>query len=273
MDLLYFSAAESYMLANTQNAHGHELMRLGFLDLVYKRILKITHELRLPHPSDKTQQLYTLVSPGERFDAYTSSFHQDLFIDQFPNGTCAYQLKSFIDRMRQKVGSMEAYRTKFVFKDLRDRGFFFNTWGLQYFDFQPKTFKGLRTSNVLTASLQEGKRDLLNWMMRDVHKARIMLQEMGAHLIILRLFHQSYKRYLDKFISKLTGKFSDQSIDELEGLPLSDQLFVSYLKTMQSFSDAGQYFKYLFQPDDEHGNAGWLAEFIPIPIELDIFSS
>lgn len=250
MLLRQFTPAQSYMLANTSNAWGHELMRLAFLDLIYKDILKITREWRLPHPSDSQKQLYTFVCRGGRFYTYLPNFHQNVFLQPFAGTIYAYPLKTFIDSICGELGGMEGFKYKLIYKELGKQGFFFKSFGLPGLNIFMKSPRGLRATKVLKARLMEGKHHLLSYMANNRTKAREMLYEFGAHILLLKIFHPAYIQAVDRFAFSLSKITPTQPNDQLRGIQLSDQLFLAFCETMKSFNNPILYFDELFKPKE-----------------------
>jgi hypothetical protein len=79
--LSQLTPAELLLLTKERVTH-RELLKITFIDLLFKHVLK-THEVeRQPHPRDKIRA-YKYVGIGRNFEAYISQNHERVFLSSF----------------------------------------------------------------------------------------------------------------------------------------------------------------------------------------------
>jgi hypothetical protein len=79
--LLQLTPAEVYILTNAKATH-REYLKITFIDLLFKQVLKTFEVERQPHISHKVR-IYTYVTSGPNFKNYKFRNHERFFLDTF----------------------------------------------------------------------------------------------------------------------------------------------------------------------------------------------
>ncbi len=235
MEIKHFTPAQTLMITKPIGVNGRDLMKYSFLDLVYRGILKVYREWRLPHPNDAQEQLYTFVSRGDRFQDYVGSLHQDPFVNPFEEDNYEYQVRTLVKKVFKEQGKASGFKLKRVYEELRINGYFASSYGLKYMKlfFLNETGSGLKKK--FKQILEEAEKSLPKVLKYDKNETKEILSTLGSNILLLECFD-------DHMIKQLKSTFAEEEVlvkqsDEimLDRLDTFEVLFYAFLDTIEYF--------------------------------------
>lgn len=253
MELKDFTPAQTSMIINPLLSSSKELMKYSFLDLIYRKVLNVYKEWRLPHPRHTTERLYTFVSRGENYDKYTSSTHQNPFTNPFIEDDYEYKIHPLIRMVLRE--SIRIRRSNFkcqkVYPDLRKRGCFISSFGLKYFDIYIHSSKGFKLKKKFKKILDEAEILLPKYATSNTEKAKEIINTLGSNILLLKCFNDELIEQLKPIfnnISENIESFSDSNFVEEEAV------FYYFLDSIDSFDSSFDSFE-SFESSFDFGDA------------------
>ena len=239
MELNNFTPAQTLMITRPLGVAGTDLMKYSFLDLVYRGILNVYKDWRLPHPRDTRERLYTFVSRGKLYTSHSGSFHQDPFVQPFKDHDCEYQVRVLAKKVYKESGNASGFKSTRVYKQLRTEGFFTTSLGLKYLNFFFLNGNGSKLRRKFKSVLKEADESLPRYADSDKEKAKNILTTLGSNVLLLECFK-------DELIERLKPLFSEFGDDHnrfpkspMEGYgDMFEILFYAFLDTMDYFDSS-----------------------------------
>ncbi len=239
MQLRDFTPAQTLMLTKPMAVAGKDLMKYSFLDLVYRGVLKVYKEWRLPHPRDSQERLYTFVSRGELFNGYQKSFHLDPFIDPFIEDDYEYQVRVLVKKVLNESGKTTGFKSKRVYKQLRKEGYFTTSLGLKYLNFFFLNGKGSSLKRKFKSTLEEADQSLPKYAKSNQQEAKRILTTLGSNVLLLDNFNDELIEQLKPIFAELGGRYETFSEgNTFDRGDMFEILFYSFLDTIDSFDSS-----------------------------------
>ena len=222
---------------------GSDLMKYSFLDLVYKGVLKVYKDWRLPHPRDARERHYTFVAKGERFKAYVKTDHQDPFVAPFLAEDCEYQLRFLVKRVLNTIGKAPKFKSNKVYKELKDNGYFTSFFWLKYLNLFLLNSKGSQLKKDFKSILKEADDTLPKFVETNPEKTKQMLAALGSNILLLNCFNDEFIAQLKKLFGEL-----DKAIEHIPGIAIGmgeqvfEVLFYTFLDSIDYFDNSFETF-------------------------------
>jgi len=222
MKLTPLNPAQAFLLLKLEKATDQELLKYTFLHLIYNNILKIHHEWRIPHPRDPTPRLHTLLSKGSNFHLFPQLAYQHPFTHPFIREDKSYPLFPFLQEIGTKYWHND-YKLTQVYPYLVRHHYFNSSLGLKNYGLFFLTKKGKDVQKRIDYQLGEAEIELPHLIKSSPQKTVLLLQELGANVLLLQCFHQEL---IMQFRSVDFTAFQKLLIDGIGGLHLENFLTV-----------------------------------------------
>ncbi len=242
MEINKFTPAQTLILTKPVISSGKELMKYSFLDLIYRGVLKVYKEWRLPHPNDARERLYTFVSRGEHFQAYKSSYHQDPFVDPFKEDDYEYQVRFLVKKVYNEMGSTSSFKSKKVYKQLKNEGYFTTSLGLKYLHLFFLNGQGSKLKRKFKNILEEAEESLPKFVNTKPEDAKKILTNLGSNVLLLKCFNDELIEQLKPLFNELGSKYENPTTSPYVDEEVFEWLFYSFLDTIDGFDSSFESF-------------------------------
>ncbi|GJM61415.1 hypothetical protein [Persicobacter diffluens] len=247
MELRDFTPAQTLMLTRPFLTTGTELIKYSFLDLVYRGILKVYKDWRLPHPRQTRERFYTFVSRGELFTNYIHSYHQHPFVAPFLEDDYEYQVKILAKKVYTDSGEGFGFKSRKVYPQLKEQGYFTTSLGLKYLNLFFVSNKGAKLRRKFKRILNEADESLPKFAQNNTERAKEILSTLGSNVILLDCFNDQLidqLRPIFNDLGKTDVSFSEGAFGDHEGMV--ELMFYSFLETMDYFDSSFDLFDSTF---------------------------
>lgn len=243
MKLKDFTPAQVLMITKSFSTSGKDLMKYSFLDLVFKGVLKVYTEWKLPHPRETRERLYTYVARGEQFENFDGNLHQALFIEPFLEDDYEYQVRSLIKEVYLDLGEQSVFKLDYVYKQLIDEGYYSPSYGFKNVGLFFLNKDGKKLKKLFQEELKIAEEKLPILVDSDKDGTLKLLSKLGSNVLLLESFS-------DDLVEKLKEIFSgiDTNLKNYEGLNSNswdfafEVVFGTFLTTMDFFDSSFESF-------------------------------
>ncbi len=239
MELRDFTPAQTLMLTKPLGVTGKDLMKYSFLDLIYRGVLKVYRDWRLPNPRDTRERLYTFVSRGELFKNYQNSYHQDPFIEPFIKDDYEYQVRTLVRKIFKESGKGSGFKSGRVYKQLKEEGYFTTSFGLKNLNFFFLNKHGSTLKTKFKNILKEADEALPMFAISNKEEAKKIISILGSNILLLECFNDELIKKLKPIFGELGQKYEHYSDGPvLDHEDLFEVLFYAFLDTIDYFDSS-----------------------------------
>ncbi len=202
MKLNDFSPAQTLVLTNPNTSKGMELIKYDFLYLLYRGVIKIYREWRLPHPRHSQKRMYTVLKKGDFFDTYLKTHKHNPITNVIANSGEGFQVSKVLKSVFEDCKNQSNYKHMNVFRPLQKDNYFtrmFNLFGIRIYI---RTAKGTDLRNKYQTILDDAEMLLPRFAKSNPIKAREIVDQLGPNIVLLKCFN-------DTLINDLKICFSD----------------------------------------------------------------
>lgn len=180
------TAAESCMILKPSKVESLELLKHTMTELLFRKVLSIVEEWRLPHPRHTRQRLYTFVTVGDNYGDFAPNNYQKIFLNAFKYnpGEIIY-LKKFFTLVLSQVEGIQHYKNDFIYQGLLKKGYLKGFFVYDCLGIYKLTTKGIilrgqlhRQIEFFTNSLKKATHENLG----DLHKA---IRGVGINILLI----------------------------------------------------------------------------------------
>ncbi|MEM0543537.1 hypothetical protein WFZ85_13010 [Flavobacterium sp. j3] len=207
--LSQLTPAEVVLLTKPGATHN-ELLKLTFIDLLFKQVLKTYEVERRPHYRDKLK-VYTYVSIGKNFETYTSLNHERVFLSSFVSDTSIEILFSNLVKIAyQKSKALlyykaDIYKTPTLQKCFSQNIFQKLLYKYSITDYGAKLKKEVKEEIQIEANKLANNSTLESQMVID------LIEKIGGNIFLLVAFdHELFSR-IDHEMGSIINRVNDNS--------------------------------------------------------------
>ena len=227
------------MLTKPLGVAGKDLMKYSFLDLIYRGVLKVYKDWRLPNQRDSTERLYTFVARGELFTNYQNSYHQDPFVAPFQEDDHEYQVRTLVKKVFKESGKGAGFKSKRVYKQLRKEGYFSTSLGLKHLNFFFLNDQGSTLKKRFKRILKEADEALPGFANTNKEEAKKIVKTLGSNILLLECFKDDLIEKLKPIFAELGRKYENFSDGPtLDNEDMFEILFYAFLDTIDDFDSS-----------------------------------
>ena len=172
------------MLAFPSRVSGMELMKVSLLDLLYRGVLEVFQEWRLPHHRSTDERLYTLVCKGPQFQSYQPNPYQDPFVQPFRETEIEIQLPLLIRMVYDESKGFGRYKRKGVYAALRKLKLMRHSLTERANIYVP-TSKGQKLKHQYRHWIRKANQVLPELMKNAPQKLPKLIQQLGSLVLLL----------------------------------------------------------------------------------------
>ena len=182
--------AAALMILNGRNVGLKELLKITFLDLLFKKVLKIVERESQSNQRDPVR-VYSYVQIGENFYSYAPMAHERVFLDLFSNITTQdgadnleILFRGIVKIAFQEAKSVVAYK-RLIIEAKGIREYYKSNVMLMYLGgfFLNKSGEDVRFA--IRNEISEMEKELDNGVKTNPIKVRELLQILGAAVMLL----------------------------------------------------------------------------------------
>jgi len=175
--------AEVLILTN-ENATHSELLKITFIDLLLKQVLKNFEVERKPHVRDKAR-VYQYVCVGQNFDSYESQNHERIFLSAFvKDNSIEILFRNLVKIGYQKSGTLSDYKSDILKTPMMRKCFSQNIFQ-KLFNNYSLTAYGAELKRNVSAEIWELGNGLSGVNTIENQKAIELIKTIGANIFIL----------------------------------------------------------------------------------------
>ncbi len=245
MKISSFTPAQTLMITAPLGVSGKNLLKYSFLDLVFKGVLQVYTEWRLSHPRDPRERRYTLVSRGKNYNSYSSTIHQQPFVQPFEEYDCEFQVRSLLKRVYEKCERSTGFKFNYVYPELKKHGYFHSSFGLKNLNIFFLNSAGKRLKSQFKDQLSQAEQLLSRYAEEENSKAIEVVNQLGSNLLLLENFNAELMESLRPMLAHFDQNFHDKGgldsvIDPMDSFEF---MFWSFLSNMDTMDMSFDYFK------------------------------
>lgn len=202
--LSQLTPAEVLLLTKDGVTH-RELLKLTFIDLLLKQVLKTFEVERRPHPKDKIR-VYTYVGIGKNFETYTSHNHERVFLSPFSTDHSTEILFTNLVKIAyQKSRTVQEYKEDVAKTPTLKRCFSQNFLQKIFYHYSTTEYGKELKKEVKEEILNQGNK-LADLTTIEGHKAVEMIKEIGANIFLLTNVDNELLSQIDKDFGNLINQ-------------------------------------------------------------------
>lgn len=207
--LSQLTPAEILVLTKDGVTH-RELLKLTFIDLLLKQVLKTFEVERRPHAQDKIR-VYTYVGIGKNFVTYTSHNHERVFLSPFSTDHSTEILFTNLVKIAyQKSSTVQDYKEDIAKTPTLKRCFSQNFIQKIFYRYSTTEYGKKLKKEVKEEILYQGNK-LADLTTIESQKAVELIKEIGANIFLLINIDNALLSQIDNDFGKLINqdKISD----------------------------------------------------------------
>ena len=211
-----FSPAETKLLLECGKAELKELMKLTFMDLILKKVLKIVDVDKRLHPRDEVRT-YTYVETDENFKKYTPKNHELAFMNAFiKENDIQILFKNLIKSAYVSAGGSKSYR-KTIRRNKHLKHYFKESTFVNIFGLIRLTPEGEKKQKDIIAYLEKTDKEISNYVRADQEKALEVVMCMGGNIFLLKNLELPLLKKIDKELIKQKKATISNTYDTTDG--------------------------------------------------------
>jgi hypothetical protein len=206
------SPAETKLILEEGSASFKDLLKLTFMDLLLKKVIKIVEEEKELHISDGSRT-YTYIEAGKNFHKYKPKPHETIFTTSFAEEDDIQLLFThFVKIGHQASGNNRRYKKKIGeignLQPYLSDSFFISLFGMTRLN-----DRGKKTKHEVTKYLNEVDAQINDWLENDQEKALEILLAIGGNIFLLKNLNFELLKNIDKELLALKKKQTDDETD------------------------------------------------------------
>lgn len=208
-ELLNLTPAESLMIIDPKRSKGKEMMKLTFIDLLLKRVLKadviyedVIYKGVIYSTTTDTKLKWIYIIEGENYSKAKLKPHEHIFTraELFSPKLLLRWFAKELYRSIAKFSIVERfflYKKNFVRNSLIADGYF-HTEAKKFLFLFPYTKyvlseKGLSAQTKITNLLEEGAKEFERWVKHEPARAKAYLSVCGSNILLLEHYNYDLK--------------------------------------------------------------------------------
>jgi hypothetical protein len=208
-----FTPAETKLILESGKATFKDLMKLTFMDLLLKKVIKIVEEEKELHISDGSRT-YTYIEAGKNFHKYKPKPHETVFTKPFnTEEEMQYLLQHFIKVGYENSGKSRRYKRK-----IKETNNLHSYWSDSFFEslfgLTRLNDHGERTKHEISKYLDEIDAQINDWLENDQEKALEVLLAIGGNIFLLKNLKFELLKNIDKELLTLKKTEADDDTDD-----------------------------------------------------------
>ncbi|GAB1855335.1 hypothetical protein MHTCC0001_01680 [Flavobacteriaceae bacterium MHTCC 0001] len=210
--------AETLLIKDCNSAKLKDLMKLTFMDLLLKKVIKIIEVDKKAHSRDKYIRTYTYLIAGKNFKIYKPKKHELIYLSPFEkNESIQILLKHFIKMAYDFSNGSWSYK-KSIRGSKEINLYFKDSFLSNLFRQVQLTNNGDNVKNQISNYLNDIDKEIVHLLHNDKEKALELLLNIGGNIFLLKNLDFQLLKEIDKNLinQKRTGNtFVDDSDSDI----------------------------------------------------------
>ncbi|WP_452599038.1 hypothetical protein [Pontimicrobium sp. MEBiC01747] len=211
--LSQITPAQTKLIIDNNSVALKNLMKLTFMDLVLKKVLKIKEVEQKAHSRDKHTRAYTYIIPGKNFNSYKPKVFESVFLSPFyKSPEIQIQFKTYIKLIYDNSKGRWNYK-KTVKNTSEIKPYFKSTFFINLFKQIKLTPEGHKLNTALKDYLYKIDSEIINLLENNKKKALELLENIGGNIFLLKNLDFEMLKKLDKELSNQQKHYNSDAYD------------------------------------------------------------
>lgn len=199
--LSQISPAQTKLIIDNNSISLKNLMKLTFMDLILKKVLKIKEVEEKAHPNDKYVREYTYIIPGENFKNYKPKVFESIFLSPFTKSPeIQIQFKIYIKLIYDNSKGRWNYK-KTVKNTSEIEPYFKSSFFINLFRQVKLTQKGHKLNTELKDFLYKTDAEIIDLLENNKKEALELLKNIGGNIFLLKNLDFEMLKKINKELS------------------------------------------------------------------------